>query len=266
MIAARLVATIIGLASFATACSAIVAAQLGDTGDFSRDGSARSPGSEDELDECSLQRGTSVYITYDANPCSECIATECAAEVEYACNRGGREKDWFDDLKRCAQNPWDGFSPPGSNASFYGCGPFEKELPPISSNGDDAERKRAAEICVHDKCLQGDLPACRRCEVSTRKTGVDDRALLRDDPCGSCLVEHCEKHLVRCCDTEPMQDFVEQCAFTPDPWNKTVCNELGAEIPDAGRYRSRYDDAGGECLSALSECFKEHCAEKGGCR
>ena len=189
MIGRRLVLSAIILATFGTACTAIVLGKIGDKADYTPGAGGSSSSSGGTPDKCSLL--TYAHRTnevYDANPCSTCIETECKTEVDYACN-GGKEKDWFSSLANCARSPWGDYQDPSAGASFYGCKSYEKELEPIPS-GDDAERKRASEICVHDKCLQGTLPACKLCEVSIAKTGTSDRALLRDDKCGGLSLIH----------------------------------------------------------------------------
>jgi hypothetical protein len=186
--------------------------------------------------------------------------------VEYACNRAepNKQKEWFDTLSRCAKNPWGTYILPGSGASFYGCGTYEEKQQAFNTN-DEAAKKRASENCVHDKCLTGDLPACKLCEVHTERTGTTERALLRDDECGKCLVEGCPEVIVACCGSEPMRDFVEHCAYTGDPAKLAICKELASSMPDSGERRN-YNDAGDECLTALSACFKSNCAGKSACK
>lgn len=267
MIARRVILGVSVLASFATACTALVAARLSETNDYAVDGStltASSSGSAD--DKCDLLADN--YTTYDANPCSTCISTKCTEAVDFACQKGTKNtaKSWFSTMKECAQNPWNGAYPPNSGASFYSCKGYAQAQPPISSNGDDSQKKRESEICINQNCMQGDTPECRLCEISKQKTGVSDRALLRDDPCGSCLVDNCGAEIVACCDEGPRSDIIEACAFTADPWNKTVCKELGKTNPDGGDDHSRYGDAGDECLSRISTCFKTHCASMSACK
>jgi hypothetical protein len=270
MIARRLILSTIVLASFGSACTLLVMGKIGDTGDYPLGAgpSGTSGSSGATTDECSLTAGSRTYDTdRDANACSECIATECKTHVEYACNRGenNQKKPWFESLSNCAKNPWENYIPPGSGASFYACTSYAQKQPAIAGE-DEAAKKRASEICVHDKCLQGDLPACKLCEVHTEKTGTSERALLRDDPCGKCLVEGCPEVIIACCGTEPMGDFVEHCAYTNDPPKKALCKELGSSVPDSGDKYRNYNDAGDECLSALSACFKANCASKSACK
>lgn len=263
MIARRVILGVSVLASFATACTALVAARLSETNDYAVDGStltASSSGSvDDKCDLLAVPRYSSRGAP-DANACSTCIGTKCSAAVDYACQRGTdkQAKDWFSTMQGCAQSPYDGFSPPGSGASFYGCGSYRDEKEPISSNGDDSERKRESEICIHDNCMQGTLPPCVLCEISMQKTGVEESQLLSDDPCGSCLYTQCLSKIVGCCSEQSTRDIVRHCAFTADSWNKTVCNELGKTTPDAGKYQT-YDDAGDQCLFDIADCFKQHC-------
>ncbi|HVH40860.1 MAG TPA: hypothetical protein VM925_00910 [Labilithrix sp.] len=262
----RLVLSTILLASFGTACTALVLGKIGDTDDY-KTGTTSSSGATADADKCSLLQADNYYNSStlrDANACSDCITTNCAEHVEYACNRAepNRRKEWFATLSRCAQNPWWSYSPPGSGASSYGCSAYLKEQDPIAGE-DESAKKRASEICVYDHCLNKDIPDCFLCEVHTQKTGVTEEALLRDDPCGKCLVEGCPEVIVACCGSEPMRDFVEPCAYTNDPDNKVKCQELAS--PDAGSHR-RYGDAGDECLAAMSACYKDHCSNKSACQ
>jgi len=270
MVAHRLVMTAIVLASFGTACTAIVLGKIGDTGDYKTVAASSSSGSS--LDQCSLVKGDYSAGDRDANACSTCIETSCASDVAYACNAGSSKspKPWFDDLKKCAQSPWNGFSPPSAagTGTYYACKKYETPATPISDNGSDTEREPLSHNCVNEKCLQGGTPPCKMCEVHIRKSPSDPtEALLRNDPCGKCMVERCAATLVKCCDTGGMSDFVARCAFTADPANKAACRELGKDKPDAGeRSNTYYDDAGGRCLDDLKSCFTTNCAGEAACK
>lgn len=259
MIPRRLLFAGIVLGAFASACTAIVLGKIGDTADY-QDNGASSSGGTAVSDECSLL-AVSYGSDRDANACSECITTSCKEHVEYACNRGNEsegKKPWFADLSDCAKNPWIDYGPPGSGASFYDCKVYDNpDTKPIASE-DEAAKKRAAEICVRDSCLTGELPACKLCEVHTKKPGVDERALLRDDPCGKCLSESCLPDLVRCCSSDAVRDFVEPCAYTVEPDNLVKCRHLGAA--DAGANTTYYDSTDRACLTSISACFKANCA------
>lgn len=264
MVEKRIVLACITVASLGSACTAIVIGKVGETNDY-RIGA--SGGSSSGLDDCSLQRGDFSGTDVDANACSTCIETSCKTDVEYACNRGqSPKKPWFSNIKDCAQRPWvDGFAPENlsSNSRSYQCAEYRDAKAPISDKGSDTEREVAAHNCVTNNCLSGDLPACKQCEVTIEKSSStnEPRARLEDDTCGACLVQNCKPAMVKCCGSEPMNDFVRKCAFTPDPTNKAVCLELGKAQPDAGK-DNRYLDGGTSavCLGELAACFKANCA------
>jgi hypothetical protein len=267
MIPHRLVLATALFACLGTACTAIVLGKLSASDDYKPVKTGSSSGSA--IDECSILKDRLQNTEHDANPCSTCIQDNCPADLTYACNSGKHDpKSWFDVMKECAQNPWDGFSPPGESTNFgrSSCTQYEKtkEVPP--DDGGDTQREAEAHNCINSKCLLGTLPACKQCEVHIKKSDVDDtEALLRDDPCGGCIAENCKEELVACCSTSPgpMSDFVKHCAFTPVAANKTLCLELGKAVPDAGiNFDEDYGDAGHDCLSRLSACFKANCAGK----
>lgn len=279
MVTHRLVMTAITLASLGTACTAIVLGKIGDTGDYKTVPTGGSSSSGTPLDECSLLKGNSAGDR-DANACATCIQTSCTSDVAYACNNtpassGGSSrtspKPWFDDLKTCAKEPWNGFPPPQSSSSgsfsSWGCKKFETTEPTVSDKGSDTEREPLAHNCVTNNCLQGDTPPCKMCEVHIQKSAADPtEALLRDDDCGKCLVANCQPTLVKCCATPAMHDFVARCAFTKVETNKAACGELGKAMPDGGPgFLRNYEDAGVQCLNELSACYTAKCAGKGTC-
>lgn len=277
MVTHRLVILAIAVASLGTACTAIVLGKIGETGDYKTVPTLGSS-SGSPLDRCSLLKGEtfSASSDHDANACATCIETRCKDDVAYACNNssGTKAKPWFDDLKKCAQNPWNGLAPPaessgGSSNTSYGCKSYETPATPISDNGSDTEREPKSHNCVNTNCLQGGTPACKMCEVHIRKSQADPtEALLRNDPCGKCFVDKCPETLVKCCDTGGMYDFVDRCAFTADPANKAACRELGNPgKPDAGdRSNTFYNDAGVQCLNDLKRCFQTYCATNAACQ
>lgn len=262
MVSNRLLLAAIVLAGFGTACTALVLGKVSDTEDYKVVPTGTTSGGS-SLDDCSLLKGSYYTTDHDANACSTCIQTSCAADVAYACNAGKTEKPWFGKLKTCAQNPWNGFAPPseGSGSNSYGCKTFQTPVDPVSDKGSDTERDPQAHNCVTTNCMQGALPPCVQCEVSIKKSASEQtESLLRNDPCGSCLVEKCQPSLVKCCATRPMQDFVQHCAFTPLPANKAACLELGKTVPDSGEEgRYGYGDAGIDCLAEIGACFKANC-------
>jgi hypothetical protein len=268
VISHRLVLATVVLAGFGTACTAIVLGKVSDSDGYTTLAPGKTPPSPGELDECSLLRSNSNQGDRDANACSDCIQTSCPTDVAFACNRDKTPKSWFSKMKDCAQDPWQNFRPPTEPSGFYSCKTYETPAEVISDNGSDAERESAAHNCITAKCLSGELPACKRCEVSINKPGsTSEKALLRDDACGKCMVESCEAVLVRCCNLEPMQEFVQKCAFTNSPSNKAACLELGNADPDAGRDKTdTYNAEDTQCLKDLAACFKTSCASAPGCQ
>jgi len=262
MVDKRIVLACITVASLASACTAIVIGKVGETNDYR---TVAIGGSNSGLDECSLQRGDYSGTDVDANACSTCIESSCKTDVEYACNRGqSSKKPWFSKLKECARTPWiGGYAPEGYANNSYQCGEYRDAEAPISDKGSDTEREVTAHNCVTNKCLSGDLPACKQCEVTIQKSSTtnDPRARLQDDTCGACLFQNCQPTMVKCCGTDPMDDFVRKCAFTANATNKAACLELGKAQPDAGKDNG-YPDGGTSavCLGELSACFKANCA------
>jgi hypothetical protein len=257
----RIVVSTIAIAVFATACSAIVAGQLGDTGDFKKEGassSGTSGTSGGQSSECSLLKNSSgIEIPDASNTCSECIATQCAAHVEYACQAGGDSKPWFDTMSGCAQKPWDGWGPSGS--SFWGCGiKYRDAGPPIPSN-DDNQKMRESERCINERCMQGTRPQCKLCEPSIADN-LGGRKFLRVDPCGKCIATQCEDIVVRCCSTQAVAEFVTECAFTTDDAHKAECQKRRG-FTDGGLppHSSRYDTEDEQCLADLMRCFNDQC-------
>ena len=262
MVSNRLVLITISLASLASACTAIVLGKVGDTSDYT---TVPTIGAKPKADECSLLTGSNGEV--DANVCSECIATSCKPEVDYACNRGQQEKKWFDQMRSCAQGP---FINPGQGFDDNDCKSYTDAEAPISDNGSDTQKEIEAHNCITNKCLQGATPPCKQCEVSITKSQAESvKVRLQDDPCGSCLATNCQAELVQCCTALPMQSFVQKCAFTPNAENKAACLELGSPVPDAGAAieRDNYRDGSVNvtCRDLISACFKTNCAGKGGC-
>jgi len=280
---ARTIVMLLGCSG--VACTAIVFANLDKIKDYELDDGGRSPSSSSsgssssssgqvEVPECSLLKTSQNYAPpAKDNACAQCIESKCEADVSYACNEGQRSpKQWFTELKRCAQNPYDGFPDPESDADYsWGCGLYKTVEEPIAGS-DDAAKRRASEICVHDSCLQGEEPACRRCEVFKKKTGSEDVQRLRDDPCGQCFTQNCNVVLVDCCNTNPMDDYIAPCAYTQDKANLRKCGEVGdaGKDPDSGYYfkpsGSNYDSAAKTCAYKLGQCFNTHCAKKPECQ
>ncbi|HSO35545.1 MAG TPA: hypothetical protein VLT33_23615 [Labilithrix sp.] len=264
MIPRRVILGTIVIASLATACTAIVLGKVSETSDYR---TVPVGSSTSALDDCSLLRGDYSGSDVDANACSTCIETSCKTDVEFACNRGSSTKKvWFDKLKKCAQRPWiDGYEPPDETSGFYECAEFRDAEAPIIDDASDTQKEIEAHNCVTNNCLSGALPACKQCEVSIKKSSAEPTpALLKDDGCGKCLVEKCQDKLVKCCGTDPMNDFVKKCAFTNDPANMATCLELGKEAPDSGD--NDYADASvnATCLGEIAQCFKANCAGKQG--
>ena len=249
MIGTRVVVVGVLLAGcVASACTAIVGAKLSDTSDYGTADTPTAPGA------CALiQEG-------DANTCSTCIQTKCSDEVAYACNGGIQEKQWFSELQNCAQNP------EVTSSLEWGCEPYQKLEPVASDPGSDTQQEELAHNCVTNNCLAGATPDCKRCDVQIQKSSADPTyAQLSDDACGQCIVQNCYTQLLNCCSTAPIADFIEKCAYTALPTNKTTCVSLAN--PDAGSVdTSEYDDAGTQCLGSLSQCFQQNCAQTPGCQ
>ena len=260
MIERRFILATTLLAGLATACTAIVLGKVSDSEDY-KVVPTGSSSSGSTLDECSLLKSVGSSGDHDANACSTCIEANCKADIDYACNKERKpiQKDWFGEMQSCAQKPWNGYAPPPESNS-WSCKLYATPKPPISDNGSDSQREPEAHNCINTKCMQGALPDCKRCEVHIKKTSSQDDVLLRDDPCGKCLVETCPALLVECCDTAPMDDFVQYCAFTKDTANKDKCLALGTTPADAGTVKS-YDDAGTQCFKKLAACFNAGCSQ-----
>ncbi|MBX3233149.1 MAG: hypothetical protein KIT84_20370 [Labilithrix sp.] len=266
------------------ACTAIVVGSIGEKSDWperdgassssttSSSGSSSSSGGEEEDNECSLLLVRKGSPLDKDNRCARCINEYCDDHVELACNREGQAKPWFQTLKNCARNPWDGYPEPDSGGSFsWGCGRYEKVEPLVEGDQQsDNARQRASEHCVHDNCLQGAEPECRLCEVSKTKGTTSERQRLRDDKCGSCFTENCNAVLVECCDLPIMDDYIAACAYTNEKANKRKCGEIGdAGLVDAGDWKplgSRYGAEDQACAKKLGECFNTHCAAKKECQ
>ncbi len=257
MIGLRLLLATALLGGLGTACTVVVLGKLSDTDGYPTGGSSGSSGSS--AGACSLLKNDNYGNDYDATACSTCIETNCKADIEYACKEDRTtQKAWFKDMKECARQPWNGQAPPGANNS-WGCFDYQKSKPAVSDDGGDSQREPEAHNCIHSNCVQGALPPCKQCEVTIQKSSSSqERALLRNDPCGKCFVESCPEVLVECCNTPAISEFVTSCAFTGDPENKAKCAELGTTPEDAGNVRN-YDDAGIQCFRKLAACFKSSC-------
>lgn len=261
MITTRLLLGTIALASFGTACTAIVIGKVSDTSDYETvpvGGSTKST-----LDQCSLRKGS--FGEADANPCSDCIETNCKPAVDFACNGGTQEKPWFDQMKSCAQDP---FVTPGQGFDNNDCKRYADAKAPIADNGSDTQREIEAHNCITSSCLQSATPACKQCEVSIVKSQAESTPVrLQDDACGRCLVANCQAQIVQCCTTLPIKSFVEKCAFTAKPENKAACLELGNAVPDGGEGESNYRDGSANltCRDLIAQCFQANCKDKGGC-
>ncbi len=272
----RMLFVTVVLASFATACTAIV---LGQVGEFSDYKTSDTPAGQ--APTCSLLKSDQ-YGTKDVTPntCSSCIETNCQPELDYAC-QGDKQKAWFADIKKCAQNPWvSGFGPAdaSSSSNSYGCFPFEKDKEvPSGDTTSDTYFEATAHNCVTDKCFQNDPPSCKKCEVHIKRSDNDDvEARLEDDPCGMCVAQFCQPVLTKCCDVvDTMMSLVKKCAYTALAENKAACyelrkNDLDGGYPDAGRgqgtpinesYQEQVD-----CFQEITNCYKNNCAGQTACK
>jgi hypothetical protein len=248
----RLLFSTMTLALFATACTAIVAGKLGDTGDYKRSDSTST--TSGTLDECSL-----LMVESQKNECSDCIETKCKSDVEYACQRDGKQKkEWFSSLASCAQGPYLGFE----SGYSYRCDDFESPGEPISGD-DDAARRRNAELCVKNKCLVGATPPCALCPVKVQKTGIQEFAKLGESDCGKCLEENCKGEIVQCCGTNVVSEYVAKCSYTRDATNRAKCNELAGDFDPKDAGSATYETAEGKaCQTTVRACFKQHCQER----
>ncbi len=254
----RSVLSILGtFAILATACTAVVAGKVGGKDDYKKTDSTST--TSGNLDKCSLL--TDRYnAEKESNECSECIATECKEDVEYACNREGSKKPWFENLADCAQNPYVSYGPQGS--SFYDCNHYKDAGPPFTgSQEDDAAKRRNSEICVNKKCMTGETPPCRLCPVWVKKPGTDDRAALGSLPCGQCIEQNCKKEIVECCETAVISYHVTACAYVDAPELKEKCNEIltldGGKINNGNDSKGEFGEA---CQLKIKACFEENCA------
>jgi hypothetical protein len=245
----RLLLSTIMLASLGTACTAIVAGKWGDTGEYRKiDSTSTTSGT---LDECSL-----LTTETQKNECSDCIETKCKSDVEFACQRDGKQKmSWFSNLSSCAQNPYLGFE--GSYS--YRCDDFQSPGDPIPGD-DEAARRRNAELCVKNKCLVGATPPCALCPVKVKKPNVQEEAKLAESDCGQCLEENCKGEIVQCCGTNVVRENVAKCSYTKETTYRAKCNELAGEFDPKDAGSSTYETAEGKaCQTTVRACFKQHC-------
>ena len=243
----------------ASACTAIVAGKLSDTSDYgTASGTSSSSGSSSgDPDPCSLLYDNNSGDR-DANACSDCITTSCKDPVAYFCQDGRPTSYLSNTLASCAQSPWNGRSPPGSGASFYACTKFATTTEVPNDPTSEGAHEAVANNCINANCMQGGAPPCRLCEVSIQKPGSgSDYALMKNDACGSCVAQACAAELSSCCDTQPMNDYVQYCAYTALSKNKTACLALAnADPEDAGPNNSYgYQQEDKTCLSSLKTCF-----------
>lgn len=261
-------------ASFATACTAIIAGQVGDRADRQVDAG---PLTNQDLDDCSLLKG--LYGPTPANRCSQCIETNCKPDITYACNGGSyNKKKWFSDMQDCAQSPWAyGFEPQEAGASSsWGCRQYQKTVAAPPDNGSDTEREEQSHNCITNNCMQGGQPDCQLCDVHIKKSANDPvEAQLADDPCGKCVYNNCQDAIIQCCNvSDGLMGLVKRCAYTKEDDNRAACaelrhNELDGGRPDAGAYGSvinSSDQAQVACFHALTDCFKKQCADEPACQ
>lgn len=274
MISRQSLAVVIIFGSSLMACTAIVLGQVGDKKDYNV-GNADSPGASSGAGACSLLTPQNNYSNgdYPDNECAQCINTECAEDVKYACADGKTKKDWFTNLASCAQNPWIEYAPRGSSGSFYECGLYQKENPPIDDNSDQHYRRKS-EICVHDKCMQDPGKKCQLCAVSIEATSSSgDSRPLANDECGSCFTDNCNAVIAECCKSRVIDDYVRHCANTPDPDQLEICKKIGdadggavAEEHGSNSYGNQYSEDEWTCVGKLAECWNSFCKKKSKCK
>lgn len=278
------------------ACTAIVLGTIGDkggddydvgdpakrpsssTGDSSGGTSSGSTSSSSgKPDPCSLltpQNG-GYNGQYPDNQCAQCIQDSCPNDVQHACGDadGKNKKNWFRTLASCAQNPWIQYPAPGSSGSFWGCGSYDQPQDEIGGT-DDQHYQRQSEICVYENCVQdaGAETPCRLCEVNTSGTSSSGEVhLLKEDPCGKCFTDNCNKDIVACCDSRVIDDYVRPCANTYDGKNLATCKKIadgdaGAVAEEHGNSTSdRYGPSEWDCVRRFSNCWNNFCSAKAAC-
>lgn len=232
-----LAAAIIG--GFAVGCTYIVSNKFSDTDTYKQNGDPTSPGG----DSCALTE-------VDAgNSCSQCITTNCASDVKYACADGKNKKNWFTLIEGCAQFPYRGSS------SSWKCARYNDFDAQAIQGTDDPAKERASELCIRDKCNSGATPACNLCEITTTTPGTSSKEVpLEADQCGKCLREKCAPTLVKCCTSSIVQGTVSACGYTNDPAKKSECQSLATV--DAGKVDASTEAS---CTAEISQCYRDNC-------
>lgn len=238
------------IAWLATACTALVAAQLSDTDDYGKgdsstpSGSSGQPDTADAADKCALLSSTD-----DSNQCATCISSHCADDVEIACNRDAEAKSWFSSIRGCARRPFVG--------SSYGCSQYDNPDADRITDNSDTAHERDSLLCIRDQCLQGQAPPCKLCDITVDKPGsAGGSAKLEESRCGSCLREQCDAVFVRCCNqNQSVMSTLAKCGYTAAPEYKRDCMSL-ATLPDGGK-PSGSDTSSKVCDYDVRSCFQK---------
>lgn len=276
----RVLAALMAISVFLTACTAIVLGQMSDTEDLQIDagGAATSSGTSgtsssgssgqsdaEVVDECNLRYNRSgAQYTYPKTTCSDCIEERCGTQLAETCV-DGKYPTGYDTIRACAKNPWQEYTPEGRNSS-WACESLLDPGPEVTGTSDTAKIYRLKK-CVKDECLKDeDYPPCKKCEVNIEESANDTLHFLKDDACGKCFTDNCGPAVIKCCGTYPVNDFVQFCAFTDESKNKQTCKLIQFADAGAGPNKFSYRDADYDCLGELRACWNAHCASKNECK
>jgi len=283
MISRRLTAFGITLATSLAACSLVVIGELGDSKDWGLDGgpSQSSSGSSSSGSDAGSGGACNILASpyFDdeapraANTCSDCINQQCLSHVTYACGDGGSggRKPWWSHIANCAQGPFLKVGENGNQA--YSCTDYTAAQPSIGSGADpDTVEERESENCIFAKCVtdagadyvkRNEAPPCAQCVIEHDSPSTEAKPQkLDDDPCGKCLAQNCALTLSNCCGSEVMDDFVTYCAYTQNPDNLTICQQLADS--DAGR--TLFSNRDKDCYAQLHQCWADHCSGNPKCQ
>lgn len=226
---------LIGVGAFgflAVGCTLIVGNKFSETDDYKQN---VDPSSASIDEKCKLPPASSKVDV----ACGECIAKNCAAEVDYAC--GKLDKDVKDHFQR-AVNCSTGFN----RASNYSCTSYEKSTAAnIAAPATESEHAQNLDVCVRDSCVKGGgaVPPCRQCIPSISGTGSDTYALGSGE-CGKCIADACKVELADCCQESDRVDQIAYCAAPQLGSNRSKCLQAfdapeGGLKPDAGACEGR---------------------------
>lgn len=261
------------------ACTAIVLGKLDRIADYGLDdggiqvssssSSGESSGKIVNNDKCSLLYGgyENAPPAYD-NDCARCIKNSCGEELEYACKPDAK-KAYFEAIRTCAQNPWNGNAEPdaGAGGGAWGCQPYVDAGPTAGSANPDLKHEYDARDCIREGCLQGPQPSCRQCVIGFQLPGSGQKPFgyLKDDPCGGCLEQNCKDELVACCPSDVIDKYVRYCSFTDQSEYRTTCAKLGDStfVGDGGDdfevSNDLYNKFDRQCAARIHKCMVANC-------